>query len=76
MRKYIERILRVFKRKFKILTKQPEYSFRTQIQLILALIALFNFISDSERSLDSGSDAVEPQTSQNSMIPPNPSPLI
>jgi hypothetical protein len=38
----------VLKRKFKILKLAPEYSIDTQIDLILALTALFNFIRIEE----------------------------
>jgi hypothetical protein len=38
----------VLKRKFKILKLAPKYSIDTQIDLILTLIALFNFIRIEE----------------------------
>ena len=38
----------MLKRKFKILKLAPEYSIDTQIDLILALTALFNFIRIEE----------------------------
>lgn len=40
----IERIFGVFKRKFRILRLAPEYSSRTQAQLVTGLGAVFNFI--------------------------------
>jgi hypothetical protein len=44
LRNAIERIFGVLKRKFKILAKPPEYTFQHQINLVLALTALHNFI--------------------------------
>jgi hypothetical protein len=44
LRNAVERIFGVLKRKFKILKLAPEYSFDTQVDLVLALTALFNFI--------------------------------
>lgn len=43
LRNAIERTFGVLKRKFKILRTAPEYSIETQIDIILALTALFNF---------------------------------
>jgi DDE superfamily endonuclease len=43
LRNAIERIFGVLKRKFKILKTAPEYSIQTQVDIVLALIALFNF---------------------------------
>jgi hypothetical protein len=54
----IERIFGVVKRKFKILGTVAEYSFDTQVDLVLALAGLFNFIqahediSDDLRAVD------------------------
>jgi hypothetical protein len=45
----IERIFGVLKRKFKILKLAPEYDIDTQVDLILALTALFNFIRIEEK---------------------------
>jgi hypothetical protein len=45
----IERIFGVLKRKFKILKLAPEYDIDTQVDLILALTALFNFIRTEEK---------------------------
>jgi hypothetical protein len=39
----------VLKRRFKILKTAPEYNFETQIDLILALTSLFNFIRIEEQ---------------------------
>ena len=43
LRNAIERIFGVLKRKFKILKTAPEYSIQTQVDIVLALTALFNF---------------------------------
>jgi hypothetical protein len=43
LRNVIERIFGVLKRRFKILKTAPEYSIQTQIDIVLALTALFNF---------------------------------
>jgi hypothetical protein len=43
LRNAIERIFGVLKRRFKILKAAPEYSIQTQIDIVLALTALFNF---------------------------------
>ena len=40
----IERIFGVIKRKFKILAQAAEYSIDTQVDLVLALCGLYNFI--------------------------------
>ena len=44
LRNVIKRIFGVVKRKFKVLGSVAEYSINTQIHLVLALIALYNFI--------------------------------
>jgi hypothetical protein len=43
LRNAIERIFGVLKRKFKILKTAPEYSIQIQVDIVLALTALFNF---------------------------------
>jgi hypothetical protein len=54
----IERVFGVVKRKFKILDTVAEYLFDTQVDLVLALAGLFNFvrahkdISDDLRAVD------------------------
>ena len=40
----IERIFSIIKRKFKILSFKAEYSFDTQVDLVLSLCTLYNFI--------------------------------
>lgn len=45
LRNAIERIFGVLKRKFKILLRPPEYTIKQQVQLILALTAVHNFIA-------------------------------
>jgi hypothetical protein len=53
LRNAIERIFGVLKRKFKILQRPPEYTIRQQVQLVLALTAVHNFIaSHSDRRTD------------------------
>ena len=42
----MERIFGVDKRRFKIMNTPPEYSLKTQINLIFALTGLHNFIKD------------------------------
>lgn len=44
LRNIIERIFSVFKRRFQIFGKAPEYPFKTQVKLIYALAGLHNFI--------------------------------
>jgi hypothetical protein len=44
----IERIFGVIKRKFKILGQVAEYSIDTQVELVLALCGLYNFIRQHE----------------------------
>ena len=48
MRNVIERIFGVVKRKFKILGQVAEYSIDTQVDLVLALCGLYNFIRQHE----------------------------
>ena len=43
LRNAIERIFGVVKRKFKILKAAPEYSIETQVDIVIALTALYNF---------------------------------
>lgn len=52
LRNAIERIFGVLKRKFKILSQPAEFSIQTQIDLILALTAVHNFIMDNDHSAD------------------------
>ena len=44
----IERIFGVIKRKFKILAQAAEYSIDTQVDLVLAICGLYNFIRQHE----------------------------
>ena len=46
LRNAVERIFGVDKRRFKIMNTPPEYSLKTQINLIFALTGLHNFIKD------------------------------
>lgn len=48
MRNAIERIFGVVKRKFKILGQVAEYSIDTQVDLVLAITGLYNFIRQHE----------------------------
>jgi hypothetical protein len=52
LRNAIERIFGVLKRKFNILTRPTAFKIEVQIDLVLALTALFNFITDHERAGD------------------------
>lgn len=52
LRNAIERIFGVLKKKFGILRVPIPFKIRYQVDLVLALTALFNFISDSERIND------------------------
>lgn len=52
LRNAIKRIFGVIKRKFKILLRAPEYSIKQQIQLVLGLTALHNFIAIRDRNSD------------------------
>jgi hypothetical protein len=52
LRNAIERIFGVLKRKFQILNKPAEFSIKVQIDLILALTGLFNYITDDQRAND------------------------
>jgi hypothetical protein len=52
LRNAIERIFGVVKRKFKILQRPPEFSIRQQVQLVLALTALHNFVISRQASSD------------------------
>jgi hypothetical protein len=45
LRNAIKRIFNIIKRKFKILLRAPEYIIKQQIQLVLALTALHNFVT-------------------------------
>jgi hypothetical protein len=55
----VERIFGIAKRKFKILTKAPEYDFPTQVKIVLALTALHNFIAIRDQHTDHEFDDVE-----------------
>jgi hypothetical protein len=59
LRNVIERIFGILKKKFKILTTAAEFDINTQIDLILVLTALFNFITDSERLDDEDFNHIE-----------------
>ena len=48
LRNAIERIFGVVKRKFKILGQVAEYSIDTQVDLVLAITGLYNFIRQHE----------------------------
>jgi hypothetical protein len=48
LRNVIERIFGVFKRRFRIFDKAPEYSSDIQVKLILALAGLHNYIREAE----------------------------
>jgi DDE superfamily endonuclease len=48
LRSVIERIFGVIKRKFKILAQVAEYPIDTQIDLVLAICGLYNFIQEHE----------------------------
>jgi len=48
LRNAIERIFGVVKRKFKILGQVTEYSIDTQVDLVLAITGLYNFIRQHE----------------------------
>ena len=52
LRVAVERIFGVVKKKFKILSKEAEYSIRKQIQLVTAITALYNFVCSRDRYLD------------------------
>ena len=62
----------MLKRKFKILKLAPKYSIDTQIDLILTLIALFNFIRieegdenvDLEDSIEAEEEDIQPSNIQ------------
>ncbi len=68
LRNAVERIFGVLKRKFKILAKAPEYSFNYQVDLVLALTALHNFIAIRDRLTDP--DFKAPQTFDEPIEPP------
>ena len=48
LRNVVERIFSTTKRKFKILASVGEFSINTQVQLVLGLAGLFNFIRQKE----------------------------
>lgn len=64
-RNVVERLIGIFKRRFKILLNPPEYSLQMQAMIVPALAALHNFIRlhDSSDVIASASDAE--QSSQN-----------
>ena len=68
LRNAVERIFGVLKRRFKILKTAPEYNFETQIDLILALTGLFNFIRIEEQEEE---DDQEDNTTEEEDIQPN-----
>jgi hypothetical protein len=45
LRNVVERVFGVFKRRFKIFDRAPQYAFKTQVKLVYALTALHNFIN-------------------------------
>jgi hypothetical protein len=49
----------VLKRKFKILAKPPEYAFQQQVNLVLALTGLYNFIQQRDRYEDADFEDLE-----------------
>ena len=52
LRNAIERIFGILKRRFKILSKQAEFSIQTQINIVVVTTALYNFIASNERIED------------------------
>lgn len=68
LRNAVERIFGVLKRRFKILKTAPEYNFETQIDLILALTGLFNFIRIEEQEEE---EDQEDNTTEEEDIQPN-----
>ena len=48
-RNVVERLFGVFKRKFKVMRFHVEYSLDCQIDLVMALAVVFNFIADRDR---------------------------
>jgi hypothetical protein len=72
LRNAIERIFGVLKRKFKILTKAPEYEFQQQVNLVLALTALHNFIQQRDRYGDADFEDLEEFDTWDDWNPPAP----
>ena len=70
LRNAIERIFGVLKRRFKILSKQIEFSIQIQINVVLVVTALYNFISEYERiediDIDDRKDAEQRRQEQSS----------
>jgi hypothetical protein len=52
LRNAIERIFGIFKRRFQIMKKPTELSIEQQVDLVIVLTALFNFISNREQILE------------------------
>jgi hypothetical protein len=72
LRNAIERIFGVIKRKFKILLRAPEYTIKQQIQLILALTALHNFIAIRDTHSDADFQDLEEFDTWVDWSPPPP----
>jgi hypothetical protein len=61
LRIVVERVIGMFKRKFRIHRVKPEYGIETQSWLILATAGLYNWILDQGEDIDAG--AVRPDDS-------------
>lgn len=79
LRNVVERLFGVWKRKFQILTERSEYRIDQEIDLVVALAGLFNFIAQRDRAVDrdwqlsSFTDAAERTDTR---IPPPPAESI
>lgn len=73
LRNVIERIFGVLKRKFKILQRPPEFTIRQQVQLVLALTAVHNFIVDKGPGKDSDFEDLDEFNLEEWTPPPPPS---
>ncbi len=65
LRNEVERIFGVLKRRFRILAVEPEYPFKTQVNLVIALTALHNFIKSNPGEIDIFEDIEDPVTISN-----------
>jgi len=52
LRNVIERVFGILKRKFPLLDHGCEYPYDTQVELVLAITGLFNFIRDNSIEVD------------------------
>jgi hypothetical protein len=59
LRNVIKRIFGVLKKKFAVLASPPAFSIDVQVDLVLALTGLFNFISSAEREFNSDFASLE-----------------